>query len=110
MAADSTAPPSLRTELEELAARTLTAANRVGGLEQRLAAAELVCALYGITGGRQDSDREKACTQAWMDWSRIAGDAADPKRIPEATLHGLARRRDEIRTETLARIRGERDV
>ncbi len=48
-------------------------------LQERLAAAETVCVLYGWTGSPQANDNEKAALQAWMDWTRLAGRAERPK-------------------------------
>jgi hypothetical protein len=73
-------------------------------LEARLAAAELVCNLVGITGSSGKSDRDRALTQAWQDWHHAYGRHVLPAELPIAEL---ARRRDEITARTLARIRGE---
>lgn len=76
-------------------------------LVRRLEAAELVCNLVGICGSASNSDRDKALTQAWMDWSHAYRDRhVKPADLPIAEL---AARRDEIRSRTLARIRGEVD-
>jgi cytochrome P450 len=72
---------------------------------RRLEAAELVCNLVGITGSAGRSERDKALTQAWQDWSHAYGSHKRPAELPIAEL---AARRDEIVARTLARLRGER--
>lgn len=71
-------------------------------LAARLEAAELVCALVGITGGR-DGQRGKALTQAWMHWSHDYGHGS----ITDELVAELAGKRDRIREATLLRLRAE---
>lgn len=74
-------------------------------LLQRLAAAERVCVLVGITGASGTTDRDKAKTQAWMEWHRAYGTlAAD---ISDDEILHLAARRDVIRDNTIVRLRQE---
>ena len=80
-------------------------ANADTEVAQRLAMAERVCALVGITAARSDGDREKALGQAWQDWQAAYGHAVP--RPTNAEVAELAARRDEIREATLRRIRGE---
>ncbi|MEU8158158.1 hypothetical protein AB0B94_31270 [Micromonospora sp. NPDC048986] len=69
---------------------------------RRLEAAERVCALLGISVSRSDTDRDKAVTQAWMDWHRDYGHLTqDPT---DAEVVALASRRDITRNMTLLRL------
>jgi hypothetical protein len=74
-------------------------------LRRRLEAAERVCYLVGITGAAGQSDRDKAKTQAWMDWSNEFGRLGP--RLTDDEILQLAARRDVIRNHVLARIRCE---
>jgi hypothetical protein len=77
----------------------------IDDLRQRLAAAERVCYLFGITGVRTETDREKATTQAWQEWSHTYGRLAP--EVPDDEIERLAARRDIIRNRTLGRLRRE---
>lgn len=74
-------------------------------LLRRLAAAERVCVLVGITGSAGVSDRDKAKTQAWMEWNRAYGHLAP--RVADDEVLTLAARRDVIRDNTLLRLKRE---
>ena len=77
------------------------------GLRQRLALAESVCVLYGWTGLRMDSDRDKALFELWSMWSKLPGTDVSPEGNPELTdtlIADLARRRDETRARVLASL------
>lgn len=83
----------------------------IDDLRRRLAAAEKVCYLFGITGVRHETQRERATLQAWMDWH----ERYDAEPVPDEEIDRLAQRRREIREATLRRIderdllRGDRD-
>ncbi len=74
------------------------------GLPERLAAAELVCTIFGWTGVDYSSDRGKAVSQAWIDWSRSYG-APLPNSAWNARIAELAARRDASRDQALATLR-----
>jgi hypothetical protein len=78
-------------------------------LLRRLAAAEQVCVLYGWTGIRDDSDRTKATTQAWMQWQSQYG-VGRPTPAWNARVAELAAERDRIRAHTLNRLRSGGDT
>lgn len=103
--------PALLAEIDRLTAELARYAERLDldaweRLEARLAAAETVCTIYGWCGNAEDSLKDKAATQAWMDWHNTYG---SPKPSPEwrQRIAELAARRDAIRAKTLAAIRGE---
>lgn len=73
-------------------------------LLRRLAAAEQVCVLYGWTAASDDTDRDKATTQAWMQWQSKYG-VGGPTPAWNARVAELAAERDRIRAHTLRRIR-----
>lgn len=83
-------------------------AELIDDLRRRVLAAERVCYLFGITSARHETERDKAVTQAWMDWSAAFND--DVPRVTDEEITELARRRDEIRAATLRRIRGGPDA
>lgn len=76
-------------------------------LEERLAAAEDVCALYGWSPARNDdTDREKATHELWRTWLGKVG-SADREAFPHLTderIAELAARRDATRRMTLRRF------
>lgn len=74
-------------------------------LRRRLAAAERVCYLVGITGATGSTDRDKAKTQAWMEWSHEYGNLA--VRLTDDEVLALAARREVIRNNTLVRLRAK---
>lgn len=71
-------------------------------LRARLLLAETHCVIYGSTGSRMETDREKASTQSWMDWFHAHRHEAPD--VTDEQVAELARRRDEIQTRTLAAI------
>jgi hypothetical protein len=79
----------------------------------RLEMAERVCVLFGWTGSRSETVKDKALAQAWQEWaSTVPEGFLSPKEHPELdeeAIATLAAKRDEIRAQTLALIRGERD-
>lgn len=77
-------------------------AKRVEGLT-RLAMAERVCALLGAMPAPCSDDREKALYELWREWMDRYGHAVE--RIDDDEVAALARRRDETRERTLARLR-----
>lgn len=77
--------------------------SEIDDLRRRLAAAERVCILFGKTAARGETDRDKALTQAWLEWSR-EWRAAAPE-VTDSEILELAARRDVIRNNTLARLR-----
>jgi hypothetical protein len=79
----------------------------ITALRQRLALAESVCVLYGWTGSRPDSDRDKALFELWSMWAKLPGTDTSPEGNPELTdalISDLARRRDETRAQVLAKL------
>lgn len=78
-------------------------ADDLESLRRRVAAAERVCYLYGLSSSHRQTDREKATLQAWLEWHREHGGAVQP--VSDAEVLQLAARRDVIRNNTLARIR-----
>lgn len=88
---------------------TKISAEGIAYLRRRLALAESVCVLYGWTGVQGSTEREKALLELWMMWSRFPGTDHSPEGNPELTdtlISDLARRRDETRAQTLARLLG----
>lgn len=77
-------------------------------LGRRLAAAERVCYLVGITAARTETDRDKALTQAWQEWARDYRQAC--AGVSDAEVVELAARRDVIRQRTLARLGREAEA
>jgi hypothetical protein len=77
--------------------------SEVDDLRRRLALAERVCALVGITAATGETDRDKAKTQAWMDWNHEYGRLSP--RLTDDEILQLAARRDIIRNNTLVRLR-----
>jgi hypothetical protein len=73
-------------------------------LETRLAAAEDVASLYGATASMARTDREKALYMLWRHWAHTFGDQV--QRITDERVEQLARERDRIREETMARLYG----
>jgi hypothetical protein len=71
---------------------------------ERLAAAEQVCVIFGWTGLDDGSDESRAVAQAWHDWAGAYG-SISPTREWRTKVKKLARRRDEIRSATLAKLR-----
>lgn len=79
----------------------LTPAN----IEARLAAAELVCQIIAGRPVDNSSDEGKALTQAWIDWSNLAGSPRVATRDEFAPIvRALAARRDAIRVKTLSAL------
>lgn len=78
----------------------------IDDLRRRLAAAEKVCYLFGITGARHETQRERAALQAWMDWYHQYGGDGEP--VSDAEIDRLDHLRREIREATLRAI-GERE-
>lgn len=79
-------------------------------IRARLEAAERVCVMFGWTAARMDSDRDKALHELWAEWVSISGVSTSPEDHPDLSddrIAELARRRDETRRRTLARIRAE---
>lgn len=71
-------------------------------LEHRLWHAERVCGLVGMTASDRQTERGKALTQAWMNWSHeYQGQAV---RVSDMEVTELARQRDEIVEATLERL------
>lgn len=74
-------------------------------VEERLVAAEKVCLLFGWTGVKGNTVRDKATTQAWIEWARLyPKDYCDPPNHPDLNdeaIEALAAERDRIRAETL---------
>lgn len=77
--------------------------SEIDDLRCRLAAAERVCQLVGITAATGETDRDKAKTQAWMEWSHAYGRLSS--RPTDDEILELAARRDVIRDNTLVKIR-----
>ncbi len=71
-------------------------------LRARVAAAERVCHLVGITGARMDTDRDKALTQAWSEWNREHRGKSLPPT--DAEIETLAARRVVIGNNTRVRL------
>ena len=83
-----------------------------GGIETRLHAAEQVCVLVGWTAAHSESDLDKALHEAWREWQDIPGVSTAPEDHPELgdeRIAELARRRDEMRAQALATLRGAED-
>jgi len=79
-------------------------------IEERLAAAEALCVAFAWSPARSSTDTEKAAHELWRRWSQISGDSCNPQDHPElspSVIAALARRRDEIRAETLNRLHGD---
>lgn len=79
--------------------------SEIDDLRRRLAAAERVCQLVGITAARSETDQDKALGQAWSEWSRQYRSLALP--VTDDEVLRLAARRDIIRNRTLARMQRE---
>lgn len=76
-------------------------------LEARLKVAEDVCVLFGWTGARGDSERERAVSQMWMTWASMVGfEASDvtANRAINSMVPQLAAERSRIHSATLRRI------
>ena len=77
----------------------------VDELRRRLEAAERVCAVFGWTAVRDQSDRDKALHELWVEWLGAAEDGfGSPLAHPELTdetIGRLARQRDEKRAAAL---------
>ncbi len=71
-------------------------------LQERLQVAERVCGLVGINASTRETDRGKALTQAWMDWSHRFSHRA--VLITDEEVRELAARRDVVVEQTLARL------
>lgn len=79
-------------------------------LRRRLAVAERVCVLFGWTAVHDASDRDKALHELWSEWDDLPDTDSSPAGNPDLTdelISQLARKRDETRARTLARIREE---
>lgn len=72
-------------------------------LEERVRAAEKVCSLVGINATDRQTERGKALTQAWMEWSHAYG--GQSVRVSDDEVSRLAAVRDARVAETLDRIR-----
>lgn len=79
--------------------------SEIDDLRRRLAAAERVCQLVGITAASGETDRDKALGQAWSEWSREYRPLAQP--VTDDEILQLAARRDIVRNRTLARLQRE---
>lgn len=77
--------------------------------KEELAAAAQVCVLFGWTAAAGTSDKDKAVEQAWQDWADAYG-SISPTPVWRERIKELARRRDEIRAQTLAKIRSARSA
>jgi hypothetical protein len=78
----------------------------IEALKERLAAAERICVLTGWTPC-QDTQRGKALHELWADWADAYGADAEARHGDELSdeyIAALARKRDETRRATLARI------
>lgn len=84
--------------LDAVVARTFA----ITDANDRLAAAELVCELFGGRGVEHDQ-LGKALTQAWIDWHRLSNTRTDRAAL-QPTVEALAARRDQTRAETIARM------
>ena len=76
-------------------------------LRERLAAAERVCLMYGWTGSVDDSDRDKAAHELWLQWCETPASAWTLQTTPDLSdeyIAELARKRDATRAATLARL------
>lgn len=79
-------------------------------LRHRLAIAERVCVLYGWTGQRHETERDKALHEVWSFWHNLPDTDSSPDGNPELTdelISELAAQRDATRARTLERIRRE---
>lgn len=68
----------------------------VSELKERLAAAERVCILYGMTAPSLKTDGEKAGFILWQKWMELTADQPDidQSEMTTAFVSGLARQRD----------------
>lgn len=83
-----------------------TLREQVEALAEALRTAERVCALVGWTG-TGSTEREKALTQVWMEWSDSRPGMSNPDAWPDlddASITALAAQRDATREATLARL------
>jgi hypothetical protein len=83
-------------------------ARAINDENRRLAAAELVCELFGGRGVEHDQ-LGKALTQAWIDWHRLSNTRTDRPTL-QPVIDALAARRDQTRAETLARLATQLDM
>ncbi len=77
-------------------------------LVERLVAAEKVCTAYGITGDGDETDRQKALYMLWRAWHRLPSVEFSKTRwhhLTDDSIYELAAARDEIRRQTLLRIK-----
>lgn len=74
-------------------------------LEERLAVAEKVCALFGTTPSHLGTDREKALHELWRVWQDRYGHGV--AWIDDAEVEKLAQQRDEKRAAALATLKKE---
>ena len=80
-------------------------------LIERLNAAEDVCLMFAWSpaqSGPNATDTENAAHELWSKWVQLPGTSADPGDHPEWSkqdIAELARRREQIRAETIARLR-----
>lgn len=59
-------------------------------LEERLAAAEEVCLMFGWSALHEDTDRDIAAYLLWSKWLDLAGDFADPRKHPHLSDEAIA--------------------
>ncbi len=77
-------------------------------LLERLVAAEKVCTAYGIVGGGEESERAKSLYMLWRAWHRLPSVEFRNTRwhhLTDDSIYELAAARDEIRQQTLLRIK-----
>lgn len=72
---------------------------------ERLDFAERVCNLVGVTGAPGGSDRDKALTQAFIEWNIRYGRLARP--VSDDEVLELAARREVIQNNAMSRLRRE---
>ncbi|HCT78901.1 MAG TPA: hypothetical protein DGT23_20540 [Micromonosporaceae bacterium] len=85
----------------EAVRRVAKMASELDQLKQRLEAAETVCTIYGWTGSSDDSDKDKACHQAWDHWATTYTSTVRPTPEWRQRIKELAAQRDEIRGRLL---------
>jgi hypothetical protein len=80
--------------------------------QERLAAAEAVCVMYGWSAAppaQGGSDREIATLELWMRWAKVVGsEFLTPKAHPELNAAAV-KRLVEARRDTVQRIKAKID-